>query len=197
MRQDRVRDACRGAASVRFTALGEEIENVPSFRYLGRPLSSTDNDWTAILSNLAKARKRWARVSVVLRRTCLGPRVAAMFYKAIVQSVLLFGVETWTLSESMLKCLTGFHHRIARQLSGKTAQRLPHGAWQHHPAADALTACGMFSMDEYIARRRKFWIGIFPNALFSTSVRVPHIFPAPPLAKSFGGTVYKSWTTIM
>ena len=79
-----------------------------------------------------------------------------MFYKAIVQSVLLFGVETWTLTESMLKCLQGFHHRVARQLSGLTASRLPHGAWQHHPAADALKTCGMYSMEEYINRRCKY-----------------------------------------
>ena len=68
--------------------------------------------------NLSKARKQWARIAHVLSRTGASPRTSSMFYKAVVQSVLLYGSETWTLSATMLKVLRGFHNRVARKLSG-------------------------------------------------------------------------------
>ena len=45
--------------------------------------------------------------SAILRNTT--PRVAAKFYKAVVQSVLLYGSETWNLSRAVLAQLEGFH----------------------------------------------------------------------------------------
>ena len=98
----------------RFTAYGEELEQVSTFRYLGRPLSATDNDWPALYWNLRKARKRWAQVSRVLTREGAAPKVMGMFYKAVVMSVLLYGVETWVVSSPMLQALRGFHNRVAR-----------------------------------------------------------------------------------
>jgi DNA-binding transcriptional regulator/RsmH inhibitor MraZ len=42
-----------------------------------------------------------------------------MFYKAIVQSMLLYGSETWDAAFKVIKALSSFHHRMARQLSGR------------------------------------------------------------------------------
>jgi hypothetical protein len=43
-----------------------------------------------------------------------------MFYKAVVQSVLLYGSETWVFPPKMLSKLEGFHKQIARRLTGRT-----------------------------------------------------------------------------
>ena len=93
-----------------FTAYGEPLEQVDVFKYLGRLLAMDDNDMQAVRHNLRKARGVWKRISVLLRRENLPPRVCGMFYKAVVQSVLLYGSETWTLSASSMKCLEGFHY---------------------------------------------------------------------------------------
>ena len=39
------------------------------------------------------------------------PRVSAIFYRAVVQKVLLFGAETWVLLEEMSWNLEGVHTR--------------------------------------------------------------------------------------
>ena len=39
----------------------ERVENVPNFRYLGRPLDQTDDDWTAVRRNIMRARSDWGR----------------------------------------------------------------------------------------------------------------------------------------
>ena len=35
---------------------------VSSFKYLGRVLSASDNNWTAVICNLRRARHKWARL---------------------------------------------------------------------------------------------------------------------------------------
>jgi hypothetical protein len=47
-----------------------------------------------------------------------------MFYKSIVQSVLLYGCETWVLSDRMISTLRGFHHRVAKKIAKKQAYLL-------------------------------------------------------------------------
>lgn len=126
------------------------------FRYLGRPLSATDNDWPALYSNLLKARQKWARISRLLAREGASPKVSAMFYKAIVMSVLLYGSETWVITSSMMKTLEGFHNRVARQLTGRRPRRRNDGTWFYPPIKEALEAAGMFPMSDYIARRRRY-----------------------------------------
>ena len=89
---------------------GMQLEAVSEFQYLGCLFSSTDDDWPAVYWNLSKARKQWAKIARVLSWTGASLRTSSMFYKAIVQSVLLYGYETWTLSATMLKALGGFHN---------------------------------------------------------------------------------------
>ena len=104
-KSDLIQDFCvRGgkgmvALSLRrqFAAKGCLLERVESYKYLGRILSMDNNDIIAVHSQLAKARRDWARVSKVLRAQNAASRVCSHFYKAVVQGVLLFGSESWTL----------------------------------------------------------------------------------------------------
>ena len=136
-----------------FTACGTPLENVSSFKYLGRVLTSTDDDWPAMYANLGKARKRWGAVSRVLVRDGANPKCMAMFYKAVVQSVLLYGCETWVISDRMKKTLEGFHTRAARRITGIMPRRLG-GEWVYPSTTTVLKKAGMFSMEHYIAVRR-------------------------------------------
>ena len=50
-----------------FEAYGKPLENVSSFKYLGRVMTAGDNNWVAVAGNLLKARKSWESLS---RRLC-------------------------------------------------------------------------------------------------------------------------------
>jgi hypothetical protein len=63
------------AHGVSFMVEGAPLEQVSAFKYLGRPLSSTDDDWPAIYSNLSKVHQCWAMVSWVLTREGADPRL--------------------------------------------------------------------------------------------------------------------------
>jgi hypothetical protein len=145
----------RKAREVVFSVRGVPPESVSNFLYLGRQLSSTDDDWPDVVKNLAKARKRWATISRVLIRDGATPRISAMFYTANVQSVLRYGSETWVLSPKLLSKLEGFHTHIARRLTGRTpVYNRREYEWQYLPLGNALEEASLFPIDEYITRRR-------------------------------------------
>ena len=85
-----------------FYVEGEVLEKVESFRYLGRILAQDDEDVRAVRSHIKKARGTWARVGQVLQADNTPPKVSAMFYKAVVQSVLLYSSESWNLTKTAL-----------------------------------------------------------------------------------------------
>ena len=64
---------------------------VTDFRYLGRVMTNTDDDWPAVARNLRKARVTWGRLARILGRERADPKVSRCFYIAVTQQVLLFG----------------------------------------------------------------------------------------------------------
>jgi hypothetical protein len=123
-----------------FSVHGVPLESVSKFLYLGRQLSSTDDDWPDVVKNWAKAQRRWATISRVLIRYGATPRISEMIYTAVVQSVLLYGPETWVLSPRMLSKLEGYHKQIAHRLTGHTPVYPIRGGgeWQYLPLGNAL-----------------------------------------------------------
>jgi hypothetical protein len=105
----------RLAREVVFSVKGSQLASVSVFRYLGRELSSSDDDWPAVYRNVNKARQRWAHISRVLAREGANTRIAGMFYKAVVQSVLLYGCKMWVLTARVLRAVESFHNQVARQ----------------------------------------------------------------------------------
>jgi hypothetical protein len=145
-RQRVASEEARLASETVFTVKGAPLESVKVFKYLGRPLSSTDDEWPAIYRNLTRARKRWAQVSRVLVREGADPKTAAMFYKAVVQSVLLYGCETWDTSPTVL-ALSGF------QQSGAAAFGSQPSVLSQREPVDLPTFGGSFGGDRHVRNR--------------------------------------------
>ena len=73
-----------------FQAYVRNIETVTFFKYLGQVLTAKDDEWTEVVGNLSKAQKSLARMERIMVREGANPRVSGMFFKAVVQAVLLF-----------------------------------------------------------------------------------------------------------
>ncbi len=100
-----------------FTVHGEALKKVEVFKYLGRMMAQDNNNVQAMRRQLRKARGTWACVGQVLRSENATPLVAAKFYKAVVQAVLLYGSETWNLMKAVLARLEGFHVQAAYRMA--------------------------------------------------------------------------------
>ena len=94
-----------------------------------------------------------------LTRRLLGhgvnPRVMGYFCKVVVQAVLLYGSETWTLTEGLKRQFQSFHSRVARFLTGKHIRPLEDGSWHCPPTDDVLQEAGLETVEEYILHSRR------------------------------------------
>ncbi len=75
--------------------------------------------------------------------------------KAVVQSVLLYGSETWNLTKAVLAQLAGFHVRAAYKMARKYKPcKGLFGKWKYPSSKDVLKECGLHLVEEYIQTRR-------------------------------------------
>ena len=64
-------------------AYWKQMMAVTEFRYLGRVLTATDDDWPEVAGNIWKARVSWGRLARVLGREGADPKVSRSFYTAV------------------------------------------------------------------------------------------------------------------
>jgi hypothetical protein len=148
---------CIRASRRIFQVLQQPIETVTNFNYLGHIVTSQDNDWAAARRNLQKSRQRWTMISGILTRETASPRILALFYKATIQTVLLYGSETWVITNEILQLLTSFHHGIARQLTRRFPHPIPNtDEWNHPSIQETLQIAGLFPITEYLKQRRGY-----------------------------------------
>ena len=137
-----------------FEAYREPIKNVLEFQYLGRVLTAGNDAWIAVVGNLGKARNSWGRLSWVLSRQGVDPKMSMNFYKAVAQAMLLFGAEMWELIQRMEKDLDSFQSRVSRRLIGKQTRRRTDGSWDYPPLAEALGEAGLEGIRKLATRRQ-------------------------------------------
>jgi hypothetical protein len=143
------------ARDVVFEVAGTPIENVKEFLYLGRTVEENDKDEPAIQWNLNRARAKWSKIGRILSREGANPQTMATFYKAIVQSTLLYGAESWALTKRMMQNLRSFHRRCARHITGRNIrQDMETGEWTCPDSETTLREAGLWTIEEYIERRK-------------------------------------------
>ena len=92
----------------------------------------------------------------MLRKENAPPQVSEKFYKAIVQSVLLYGSETWVLSKAVLARLKGFHIRATYKMENiHVPCRAAHRQWIYPPSDKVLEECGMHMIQHHFDVRRE------------------------------------------
>ena len=126
-----LQDLQANGGKVAFRIYGKEIERVREFTYLGRILTENDDDTKAIESQILKARTTWGSIVNILKQEGANPKTMAVFYRTVVQAVLLYGAETWVVSDTNLKKLRAFHHRAVRYMTRCHIRKLGDGEWEY------------------------------------------------------------------
>ena len=94
------------------TLMGKALESVISFVYLGSNIASTEKDVTI---RIAKA---WGALDGlnVIWKSSLPDQLKRDFFRAVVESVLLYGSNTWTLTKRLESRLDGTYTRMLRAI---------------------------------------------------------------------------------
>ena len=80
--------------------------------------------------NLSKAQRRWGGVEKVLMNMGETVRSREMMYKAVVQTVLIYGSGSWVVTDVILKVVDGFHHQVAWRITGVSAWQVKEVEWE-------------------------------------------------------------------
>ena len=98
------------------TVDGEVVEGVEEFVYLGSKQTSDGYCRPEVMRRIGLASAVMSLLRSVWNNHQLCVDTKVHVYRALVQSVLLYGPETWTLLASDIKKLEAFHLRCQRQL---------------------------------------------------------------------------------
>ena len=64
-----------------------------AFPYLGRTIAYINSNWAAVYQNMQKSQRRWGMLVMVLEMMRATLQAQGAMYKAVTQSVLLYGSE--------------------------------------------------------------------------------------------------------
>jgi hypothetical protein len=108
------------AKYVNFHIDNQPVSKVKQFKYLGQIITDDDDNLTAVEQQIGKARTTWGQIGkIIQKKTNANTKVLATFYKTIIQSILLYGSESWTINTFILDKLNSFHHHCAQNIIGK------------------------------------------------------------------------------
>ena len=92
------------------------------------------------------------RLGKILRLEGAESTISEKFYRAVVQSVLLFVSETWVLPAAMMQKINVINVGFLQQVIGKKAIRLGDKNWRKEGAESVLQAAGKKTLNDYIIK---------------------------------------------
>ena len=101
-------------------------------------MMASDEYCPAAVGNLRKANKSWVHLSIILGRKGANPRVSGMFFITLMQSVHVFGAETWVMNPRVRRALGAFQDRVSQWITGRQPRRLLDRVWEYTPPETAI-----------------------------------------------------------
>ena len=105
---------------------GTSLKLVDKFTYLGSSVSSTEKYINTRLTNVLTAIDKQS----IIWKSDLADKMKRSFFQAEVESILLYGCTTWTLTKRLEKKLDGNYTRMLRAILNKS--------WRQHPTKHQL-----------------------------------------------------------
>ena len=133
---------------------GGSIQEVQQFCYLGDTLDCEAGVERAVRSRVAAAWKSWREVASLLVNRGIHLKSRGKVYEACIRSVLLYGAETWALTDRLVNVLRSCDRRMLRYMAGVRWQDA-HG----RSSSKVAEMCGVEDVAVKIRQRRLRWYG--------------------------------------
>ena len=129
------------------TLRGNALEAVEEFSYLGSKVGQTarvDGEVSTRLERTATVYQMWRRK--VFRSRSVSKKTKAHVFRVTVMSVLLYGSETWAVTQQDLKRLHAFQMKCLRDIIGVTS-------WNKRRNEDILAEVGEIPVEDQVKLR--------------------------------------------
>ena len=133
--------------------VGEErLKVVSKFCYLGDMMDSDAGSERAVRVRVAAAWQKWREIASLLLRKFVPLKVRASIYEACVRSVMLYGSETWALTEKEMGIIRSSDMRMLRYMASVR--------WEDRVSNEEVAGrCGLEMICRKLRRRRLQWFG--------------------------------------
>jgi hypothetical protein len=134
--------------------IGEEaIQRVDDFLYLGAKIDENGGTILNVQQRINKARGALSRLKSVWSSSNINLHLKIKLFNAYVKSVLLYGCETWFVTDNITQKLQAFVNRCLRNILGVWwPQKLP-------TKSCGKKKTGQSKIDVEIKRRKYGWVG--------------------------------------
>jgi hypothetical protein len=143
---------------------GGDASYVQSFKYLGGVVDTSASCGAEVTARISKAKARFAQMQRVWGVRKLKVSLKMQCFRAYVLPVLLFGSETWALTQKNADRLEVVHNDCLRQILHVCRS-------DQHSNEHIRAKCGTVSLAEYLKAHRLRWLG---HVLRMGEERYPH-----------------------
>ena len=138
---------------------------VAKFPYLGSTLTRDCRDDADVAKRIEAAGGAFGALrKCIFASPNIGFTAKSAVYVALILSILLYGSESWCLTENLFRQLRTFHRRCVRAMCRVTRK---HTRAHHISTVELLCRTGLSSIDTYVTRRQLRWAGHVARMDFS------------------------------
>ena len=130
---------------------------VEEFCYLGTMFTRDCGDTADVTRRITKASNAFGAIRTeVFSNRNVSFAAKKQVHEALILSILLYGAESWSLTEDLFNKLRVFHSRCIRAMCRVNRTH----TWKHHISNEDLrTRTGLKEIDTYITKRQLRWAG--------------------------------------
>ena len=126
---------------------GVKVKNVDLFKYLGSLFACNGDQQVDTKARIAMAMTRSGQLSHLFDSPELGKRLKLRLYKVAVCSLLMYGCESWVLTNKVLRQLNGANSSMLARITGQSVRE------------EARRATTSFDLVRQIRVMRLKWLG--------------------------------------
>ena len=175
---------------------GRFMPIVSKFPYLGSYVSRNGSDALDVDSRIVAAGKAFGALRACLfSSTHINAQAKAMVFVTLILGILLYGAESWRLTERVKQRLRVFHARCVRGMCRVSRKH----TWKHNISTATLEQrLGLDSFDTYFHRRQLRWLGHLARMDYARLPRrmlsswVPHPRPTGAPHMTYGRNIKKA-----
>ena len=94
------------------------LETVDKFKYLGVTFTKDGKSESDIKIRMATAKSSLVRLKTILKSNKISIQTKIFLYKSLVLYIMLYGCETWTLTEAIERIIIAFGTKSYRHIHG-------------------------------------------------------------------------------
>ncbi|KAI5714830.1 hypothetical protein M8J77_006182 [Diaphorina citri] len=132
------------------------LERVENFKYLGSTLREDNTIEAEILSRINSGNRARFALKKMLSSKLLTWTSKIRIYKTLIQPVIVYGAETWTLTKKMESKLMVFENAVLRQIFGPVKEN---GEWRRRKNRELRSLYPDLDIVTIVKKKRLQWYG--------------------------------------